>query len=309
MNALLAAALLLGLAAAPACAAPRRAVWMWEPDSYAALESRSAAADAVKFLKAKGITTVYLYADSYKGRCLIQEKPKLYRKLIRRLRKAGLNAYALLGSAYLNTEEYILPERRGAALAMLGRVLAYNAAVKPDERFEGVNMDIEPHLLDQWPAEKNKLLLDFLDMSAALMDLKKQSGLQLAVGPAIPFWFDGITLEWRGRARPVSEHAQDIYDYVALMDYRDHAEGRDGIISHAEDELKYAAAAGRKVIIGLETTPNDIKKVSFNHLTEADLEREVALAAAAFSKEPAFDGFVLHHYRGYRRWLDGQKKE
>ncbi len=296
---------LLLLCAVPASAAPR-AVWTWEKDSYEILESTAAAAAAEDFLRSKGIDTIFLYADSYGGRCLITEKPELYRAFIKDLHSRGMRAYALLGSAYLHTEAYVLPAKRREAAAMLKRVLRYNAAAKPGERFDGVNLDIEPHILDEWDHSRDRLLLDFLDLGRALMAEKRRSGLALKIGPAIPFWLDGIKLKWNGRLKPVSEHTQDIYDYVALMDYRDHADGRDGMVRHASNELAYAGRRGRKVMIGVETTPNEIKKVSFNHLTEADMERELAAAEAAFAKKPAFAGFVIHHYRGYRVWLDRQ---
>lgn len=300
------AALALLLTPCCAMAAADRAVWIWEKESYAMLENRAAAKDATGFFKSRGINTLYLYADSFQGRNLLVQKPQLYRKLIRRMRKEGIRTYALLGSAYLNTEEYVLPARHPDALAMLKRVLDYNAGEKPEDRFSGVNLDIEPHILDQWKDRKNALLLEFLDMGRKLMDLKKASGAELAIGPAVPFWLDRITLEWEGNLKPVSEHAADIYDYLALMDYRDRAEGRDGIIAHAALELKYAAAIGRKVIIGVETGKNEIKKVSFYHLKAADMERELAAAEKAFAKEPAFAGFVIHHYRTYRNWLESQ---
>ncbi|MDD2805891.1 MAG: hypothetical protein PHV33_10070 [Elusimicrobiales bacterium] len=308
MRSLLAALVLL-LAAPCARAATDRAVWMWEKESYAMLESRSAAKDAISFFKARGINTLYLYADSFQGRNLLVQKPRLYRRLIRRLRGEGIRTYALLGSAYLNTEEYVLPARHPDALAMLKRVLDYNAREKERDRFEGVNLDIEPHILDQWKERKTALLLEFLSMSRKLMDLKKAYKLDLAVGPAVPFWLDGITLEWEGRVKPVSEHAADVYDYLALMDYRDRAEGRDGIIAHAASELKYAAGIGRKVIIGVETGKNEIEKVSFYHLKAGDMERELALTEKAFAPEPAFGGFVIHHYRTYRNWLESQNPE
>jgi hypothetical protein len=303
------AALVLLVAAPCARAAADRAVWIWEKESYAMLESRSAAKDAIAFFKARGINTIYLYADSFRGRNLLTRKPRLYRALIRRLRKENIRTYALLGSAYLNTEEYVLPPRHPDALAMLKRVLDYNAREKEGDRFDGVNLDIEPHILDQWKDRKHALLLEFLSMGRKLMDLKKAYGLELAIGPAVPFWLDGITLEWEGRVKPVSEHAADVYDYLALMDYRDRAEGRDGIIAHAALELKYAAGIGRKVIIGVETGKNEIRKVSFNHLKAADMERELALAEKAFASEPAFAGFVIHHYRTYRNWLESQNPE
>jgi hypothetical protein len=186
---------------------------------------------------------------------------------------------------------------------MLQRVLDYNAQAAPEERFDGINLDIEPHILAEWSTRKMELLANFIEMSDALMRVKAQSGQTLPMGPAIPFWLDGIQLEWQGRRKPVSQHVQDIYDYVALMDYRDHAIGADGLVSHAMDELNYGEAIGRPVLIGIETSPNEIRKVSFHHLGEAGMERELAAASRSVGRMRAFGGYVIHHYAAYRRWL------
>lgn len=304
---LLLAGMLACLPPAGSAHAAGRAVWIWEKDSYELLENRSAAKEAAGFFKSKGIDTVYLYADSFKDRSLLLKKPRLYRSLIKRLRREGIKTYALLGSSYLNTETYVLPEKHPEAMAMLKRVLDYNAAAPAPCRFDGVNLDIEPHMLSEWKDSKLQLLKNFLDMGRKLTDLKKAYGQPLPVGPAVPFWLDEIKLEWEGRLKPASEHAADAYDYLALMDYRNRAEGPDGIIAHAEAELEYAALTGRKVVIGLETRKNEVEKVTFNHLREEDLERELSLAEKTFSSEPAFGGFVIHHYRSYRNWLESQR--
>jgi hypothetical protein len=221
---------------------------------------------------------------------------------------SGLQVYALLGSGYLQTERYILPTFRALALAMVRRVFDYNTRAEADERFDGINLDIEPHILDEWSAKKLELLGNFLDMSAAIMAEKRRYGQAIDIGPAMPFWWDGIELNWQGKRRRVSEHTQDLYDYVALMDYRDHAQGPDGLISHASDEMTYGMKVGKRVLLGVETTPNEIQKVSFNHLAEADMERELAATESHFKNQKAFGGFVVHHYRGYRRWLEKQTK-
>jgi hypothetical protein len=300
--------MLLGALNATADAASR-AVWTWERDSYALLESRAEAVAAFNFLQARGVDTLYLYADAWQGRNMIATQPQRYRDFIADAHRRGFKVYALLGSAYLNTERYILPEQRGAARAMLKRILDYNARAPQQARFDGVNLDIEPHLLDEWnDASRENLLRDFLDVSAAWMAMKKESGQALAIGPAIPFWFDGIQVRWHGQARPASEHVAELYDYVALMDYRDHAEGRDGIIAHAAKEMAYAEQIGKQVVIGLELTPNALKKVTFNHRREADLQREMDATQAAYAKSKAFAGFALHHYRGYRDWVAVQRK-
>jgi hypothetical protein len=296
--------LLLGASLLPGAAdAAGRAIWTWEAESYAMVEDPQVAAEAIAYLQGQGIDAIYLYADAYDGRNLIVDAPQRYHVLIEQMHREGMQAYALLGSAYLNTEAYVLPERRADAEAMMRRVVEYNLAAPPAARFDGVNLDIEPHILDEWDDHtRERLLTGFLDMSAALMAIKHAAGDSLAVGPAIPFWLDGIELEWKGRRAPVSEHAIDTYDYVALMDYRDFAEGRDSILSHASSEIDYANRTGKKVVIGLEVSPNDIDKVTFDEEGPAVFAREVAKVEAALHAQPAFAGFAIHHYRAWRRW-------
>ncbi|QIL19602.1 hypothetical protein [Thermomonas sp. HDW16] len=281
-----------------------RAVWIWEQPSYAMLESPQVAEEALAFLRRERIGILYLYADGFDGRNLIAEHPQLYRDFIRRAHAQDMQVYALLGSWYLHTERYVLPKHRGDAVAMLQRVLDYNAGAPAAARFDGVNYDIEPHLLDEWEdATRVRLLGDFLDMSAALMAAKRKSGQRLPIGPAMPFWWDGIELDWKSARKSVADHVIDTTDYVALMDYRNKAEGSDSILSHARDEMTYADKVGKRVAIGLEFNPGEPKKLSFHGMDKAAFEREAGKVEAALRGRPAFAGFVFHHYLGYRRFV------
>jgi hypothetical protein len=288
-----------------ACAAatPGRAIWIWEADSYGMLENEATASEAIDFLQGEGFDTAYLYADAWKGRNLIASDPAAYRALIAAMHRRGVKVHALLGSWYLATHAYVLPERRADALAMVDRVLAYNATASADERFDGISLDIEPHVLEAWDERRDELLADFLDLSAALRDRVQASPRPVPLGAAIPFWLDGIQLDWRGRRDAASAHAIGLYDYVAIMDYRNRADGGDGIVSHAETEMAQAAAAGRQVVIGLEVAPNELAKITFDGLRPADLAREMAATARAFAGNAAFAGFAIHHYGAYRRWV------
>ena len=292
---------LVGLAIFSAHA--HRAIWMWEADSYAMLEHAALAQNDIAFLQSKGIGTLYLYADAYQGRNLLVEQPQTYAALIERLHKAGFEVHALLGSWYLHTERYVLPEQQRKAHQMLQRVIRYNAQVKTIQQFDGVSLDIEPHLLDAWDTQKTYLLEQFVQLSQALMQIKVQAHASFKLGAAIPFWFDAIAIESRGTTQMLNQHLQDIYDYVVLMDYRDHAQGADGILSHAQDELAYAQRIGKSVWIGVETGANEIEKVSFHHLREADMERELDLVNAALASHAEFGGVVIHHFSTYRQWV------
>lgn len=282
-----------------------RAVWTWEAESGAMVEDPAVTQEAAAYLQSQRIDTVYLYADAYQGHNLIVEQPQLYRAFIERLHRRHMKVYALLGSAYLHTENYVLPAYREQAEAMFRRVVEYNAAAPATARFDGVNLDIEPHILDQWNDHtRERLLAGFLDMGDALMKIKREHHATLAVGPAIPFWLDGIELEWKGVRRPASEHVIDLFDYVAVMDYRHKAEGSDSILSHAASEIAYADRVGKKVVIGLEVSPNELEKVTFDQAGPKVFEQALGTVERALRHDPSFAGFAIHHYRAYRNWIE-----
>jgi hypothetical protein len=65
--------------------------------------------------------------------------------------------------------------------------------------------------------------------------------------------------------------------------------------------MTYAQSIGKKVVLGIETGPNEIQKVSFNHLQEADMLRELSKVENACSRQGAWGAFVIHHFESYRR--------
>ncbi|MFA6957777.1 MAG: hypothetical protein WC538_18070 [Thermoanaerobaculia bacterium] len=270
-----------------------RSIWVWESETFRLLEDPAYKSEVMEFLRTHHVNRVFLYADEYKGRNLIRERPELYRALVRELRYCEIDVHALLGSYFLKTQTYILPEKKSDARAMLRRVLNYNDTSKPDERFTGVHFDIEPHMLDEWSSERPRLSILYLERIDEWMKLAGDSGLD--VSAAIPFWLDGYEVQWRGKLRPMSEQVQSVLDTVVLMDYRDKAEGRDGIIRHATNEVEWAAANGRRVIIGVETGDSEPSKITFLQEGKAALEGELAKTERAFSANPGFAGFAIHH--------------
>lgn len=295
--------------AGSAVAAAPRAVWVWETETFQLLDRDDRWDETFAFLTRWNLTTVYLYADMYKGRNIIRDEPEKYRRLITALHRRGFKVYALLGSMYLRTQEYILPERRVVALQMFKNILRYDAGSAAAERFDGINVDIEPYLLDDWSENRTLRATQYLDLAAEFMRLKREAGSALAVGPAMPFWFDGIDdIAWRGKRQRLSDHVQDIYDYVAIMDYRNFAQGPDGIIAHATDELAYADRTGRSVVIGVETLLTEPRKVTFHGMGYATMEEQLKIAETEFSTHPSFSGFAIHHMGSYRIMVDSKTR-
>jgi hypothetical protein len=149
-------------------------------------------------------------------------------------------------------------------------------------------------------------MTQFLDLGRSLMDIRRRSGQTLQVGPAIPFWYDTKRLKWNRRTQYMHEHVLDIYDYVAVMDYRDRADGTDGLIAHVRSEMDAAAIRGKRVVIGVETAPNEIAKVTFADNTVAQFDQALAQTRSAYLGHPAFAGFAVHHFEVYVAWLARQ---
>ena len=295
---------------APVAAAVPRAIWVWEADTFRLLDNKEHWNETFSFLAQRNLVAVYLYADIYQGRNVIRDEPEKYRRLIAALHGRGCKVYALLGSKYLKTPEYILPERRVAAVRMFETVLRYDAGSAAGERFDGINVDIEPYLLDDWRAKRTLRATQYLDLATEFMRLKRDAGSTLAVGPAMPFWFDGIgDIVWKGKRQRLSDHVQDIYDYVAIMDYRNFARGSDGIIAHATDELEYADRTGKTVVIGVETLPTEPRKVTFYGMGHAAMEEQLRIVETEFSSHSSFSGFAIHHLGSYLIMVDSKPRQ
>lgn len=299
---LLCAALLATSVPAPARAA-ERATWIWDSPSYAMVEDEAYARDAIAFLKARRIDSVYLYADAFLDRNLLVERPDLYRTLIARMRGEGLRVQALLGASDLTLNALVRPESRQTTLTALQNVLAYQRSAGPADRFDGIHLYTEPRLLADLSTRREDVLAQFLDLSRELVAARRASGVDVALGAAIPFWFDEVSLAWQGNTRPVSEHLIDLYDSTTVTAYREHAEGPDGIIERARNELNYAALHGKRVVVGVEVAPNRMADATFDDNTEADLEGALLATELANSSHPAFGGFALHHLDAYLMWL------
>jgi len=289
--------LLLTIFACKSSHRPVRAIWIWETSTYRMLSDAGFRAESITFLKSRAINTVYLYADSFQKQDLLVTDPATYAALIRELHQRGFQVHALLGSAYLQTQQYVLPEKQAQAEEMISKVFAYNRGWPKTDRFDGVHVDIEPYLLPGWSTNKVRLATRYLALAQIFLDQREKYDSAIPIGAAVPFWYDSIKdMVWQGQNRPLNEHVQNLYDYIAIMDYRDKAEGRDGIIRHAENELTYAATIGRSVIIGVETGPNKLDKVTFFEEGAEHMERELRIASEQVKKYSSWSGFAIHDF-------------
>ncbi|MFD0712054.1 Ig-like domain-containing protein [Paenibacillus sp. GCM10027626] len=302
-----------------------RAMWIWEHASYNLMLNDGSrdvldamAADTATFNQ-QPVKTLYLGVDKYDGQDMLEDLRKQVRGFVSWAHRKGYRVEALIAGG-TNPPYFGSYERyREAAVREFEKVLNYNISSSSEERFDGINLDTEPYSLPDFHAAYPSVQLQYLDMLAALMERKQASGLGLAVGPAIPRWYDSSdsakAITWNGSTKWLSEHIQDTVDYIAIMDYRDQAEGSVGIIAQAQGEIDYANAIGKpnSVVIGVETKDiadgGDPATITFHEEGRTYMEAELQKVYHAFEDNPAFAGIALHHYDTVRtlpsRWGPG----
>jgi len=263
--------------------APGRAVWVWQGQVVADKSWRAA---FLAFVRDKNLTAAYIYAGD-----LLPGHEATFQEF---LALAGLQVECLAGDP-----SWALTENHENVLSFVRAVVAFAQTLSPGSNLAGVHLDVEPYVLPEWKTDQAVVITQYLEVLEASHQALAGSGLRLSVDT--PFWFDTISAEYGGRTRPLNQHVQDIADRVVLMDYRDVAEGDDGIIQHAAVEMLYAAQIGRQVVIGVET--NDVapepEKVTFYEEGQQAMEDVLAVVLETYGGNPAFGGIAVHDYLGY----------
>jgi len=191
-------------------------------------------------------------------KCILKHPDKL-RDFLREAHQAGLKVHGLDGFPEFAQKEY-----HQVPLAIVDAVLEFNKNSKPDERYDGIHFDNEPYLIIGWYDwdRRKQILKEFLDLS---VEIQKRVHTQpgMVFGIDIPFWWqekdektgkiNGL-VAYNGVEKPASHHCIDLLDNIGVMDYRDTADGADGIIAHGRDLMEYADKTKKgKVYLGIET--------------------------------------------------------
>ncbi|GFZ82795.1 hypothetical protein GCM10008018_30830 [Paenibacillus marchantiophytorum] len=284
-------------------------MWVWNFDVVLDPAARE---QLLQFSVAKGINRLYLNTGSYtpgSDKSALSEQAALYRKFNKMAHQLGIAVEALDGQS-----DWVRESNHSIPLGRISEVIAFNASASdPQEKFDGVHHDNEPYTLADWETNKGVLAKNYLQLVEASMSLLQGKGLTFAVD--IPFWYDEtpINVTYHGETKPFNRHITDIVDYIGVMDYRDFANGVDGIISHGFGEVEYAAKVGKEAVIGVETINFDDAtnpgKITFWQEGETYMNEQVALVDNYFSNSfanydykagPGYKGHAIHHYLSYK---------
>ena len=262
---------------------PPRALWLWDPVPL--LEDAGERRDFFAFCEQHRIGVVWAQIGTHAaGAARRLDRADAWTALLAEVHRHDMQLHALDGDPH-----YALPARHAAFLSVVDAVIAFNAASRPGERFDGVHFDVEPHQLLAWsePAPRETLLADFLAVNERAAARARAAGL--AYGVDVPFWF------------PATARLLRSVDNLGIMDYRTSAAGPDGIIEHAIDTIEQADSLARtSVFVGVETSVHTGTFLFLTNVPRAALRDAIvshSAAAAVLDERHALvidDGEVVH---------------
>lgn len=264
-----------------------RATWLW---GSSVVKTPAETTKFFSFASTHAITGVYVEAQS-----LIPEAPAALTSFITTASAQGVEVELLFGY-----EIWARATEHAKAVTLAQSAVAFSQGLSGAKPV-GLHFDVEPHQLPEWQAggaSEAQIASEFIDLLEKLHAVTKGTGLRLSVD--IPFWYDGRTLTRGGMTRPLSEWVADSVDRVVLMDYRDIADGNDGIIAQGATEVAYATNSGKQVVIGVETLCQlDPPKVTFCEEGAAVLDAQLEKVVAANKTKSGFFGIAVHDYKAY----------
>ena len=302
-----------------------KAMWLWL--THDILFNSDRAEELIAFCQEQGIEHIWMqvlygfspplniaqpprdeYLPSYFKAFL--RHPDEVRAFLRRAHNAGLKVHALDGYP-----EYAQKEYHYAPLAIVDAIIEFNKYSPPEERYYGIHFDNEPYLLIGWrdAQRRERILEEFLELNAECQRRVSEQS-DMVYGIDIPFWWgykDPVTGEpagivtFRGERKSAELFCIDLLDNVGIMNYRDTADGADGMIAHGREVLKYANQKEKaEIFMGVETfsyQPTQVwfplglpKEAFFNALEGQALDFSFLSRIDGFRTQILDDGINMH---------------
>lgn len=258
-----------------------KATWLWQTSLIATEPDQILA-----FTKGQGVNLLYLQIDT-------KRKAAYYQSFIKKAGEAGIAVHALNGDP-----RWGLKQNQPKLLAWVDWVIAYNKSAAEEEKFSGIHLDIEPHLLPTWKKEQSSIVSQWMGNVNAYTKKAHNAGLE--VGCDIPFWMDKEKLP-NDSATSLTKWLISKHDSIAVMAYRDRAKGPNSITSIVPQELAFGDELDKKILIAVEAKQSSEGNiVSFSEEGKTYMNAELAKLPASLSAHPSYAGIAIHSYEYWK---------
>ncbi|RAR44164.1 hypothetical protein [Paenibacillus sp. MDMC362] len=254
-----------------------RGTYIWE-----AHEVIQNSQEILDFAKEKNLNWLYVRLD-------LEQPYSSYSSFVKQAAAAGIEVHAMGGHPI-----WALEENRPRMMQLVNYVKNYNRAVEGNERFHGIHLDIEPYVLPAWRENSQQVISEWTaNLDAFVTELNKDSNLEASMDMAV--WLDKYKVP--GQDMSLSKWMINRMDHVSLMAFRDTAEGSNGIVGVAKEEIAFADELGKPIKISVEIkASHEGDHITFYEEGAAYMEKELAKLPDLLKDSPSFTGSVVHAY-------------
>lgn len=255
----------------------RKATWLWKTEWI-----RRDPREVLSFLDEQGVNLVYLQING-------DIPATYYHRFIKQADALGIEVDALDGAP-----RWGLESKRDQIAHFLNWIETYQQTASEDEKFRGIHVDIEPHLLPQWKANSSDVIRQW--ESNVLYLRTEADRMELPLSADIPFWLGNYTAA-DGKT-PLSRFMIREFDSVTVMSYRDTAKAIGDI---AADTFKEAAALGKPAMAAVETNPSrEGDFLTFHEEGSQAMNEQITKFQDMVKNTPSYAGIAVHDFDGWR---------
>lgn len=257
------------------------ATWVWESTEWMDDGGRM-----LSFAQEQGVNVIFLHIDR------TSQELEPYRRFIEQAHRSGIEVEALGGDP-----SWGLSAHRQEVDAFLRWIEDYQRTAGEQARWDGVHVDIEPYLLEEWEQERKRVIREWRD-TAAYVAHWVRTELSLRVSADVPFWIHSIDDE---QGDSLGTWMLEQFDRVVLMNYRNFALGRNGMMESALPMVQEGTRLGKPVLIGLETGPTEEgAHTTFYGQGISSLQQQMGITHLFMRRYSGYQGFSVHDYKNWR---------
>lgn len=257
----------------PASSVSQTATWLWDT-----VQIKTAPESVLTFAKENNLNVIYLQIN--------RDVPiSAYHSFIHNASLAGIKVEILDGRP-----SWGLTASRQGLVDFINWIEKYQNEASETEKFSGIHLDIEPHVLPEWKENRDEVVKQWQSNVNYLTS--EADRLNMKIGADLPFWLDNYTIP--DTDMKISSWMIRQYDSVDIMAYRDKASA---IYDAASSELAEASALGKKVSIAVETNKsNEGDFITFFEEGPEYMAEQLELVEQKASNHSSYTGISIHEY-------------
>lgn len=295
----------------------QRGMWVWSVSSRIITDfANDDSTDWENFLSfceaphgvpADRLTNIYMSALS-----TMRIYPERMRAFLTEMNSRGFKLYLVISDPIFAVPNYNDPVRGNVRTdfeAYIDNFITFQKKGHANERFAGIMLDIEPHLLtssymanpplewnspDHFPVIWETYLNDLSYCRSEIDTYNGSYDPDIGFSDAVAHWYDiPEDRDGDGTDEILSEDIITRVDFYTVQAYRDITAN---IISVATGELTESYRNGIECVVGVETMPNSETNITFWEEGHTALETSLDSIAATYADNDGFGGFAIHSY-------------